>query len=63
MTNRSTLLSAALAIFLAALGLSWLTQGRGVVHNDPKHHISVPTALTVPLDVQAAYNGQDIAFR
>ncbi|WP_300297394.1 ethylbenzene dehydrogenase-related protein [Ferrovibrio sp.] len=56
-------LYAALVIFLGALGLSWLTHGNGVVRDDPKHHISIPKQLTVPLEVWAAYNGTDVFFR
>ena len=56
-------LTAALALFGSGLLLSWLTHGTGVVHNDPKRNISIPTQLTVPLQVQAAYNGSDMFFR
>lgn len=54
---------AALLIFLATLALSWFSHGQGVVVNDPERNISVPTQLTVPLQVQAAYNGTDLFFR
>ena len=57
------LLYAALTIFAGALAWSWFTHGQGVVHNDPKLRISIPEPLTVPLQVQAAYNGSDIFFR
>lgn len=46
-----------------ALGLAWLTQGSGVVHNDPSRNLYVPEQLTLPLQVQVAYNRQDIFFR
>lgn len=61
--SRQALLYPALAVFLAALGVSWATHGTGVVANDAKKHISVPSPLTVPLQVQAAYNGTDVFFR
>lgn len=51
------------ALFAGALALSWLTHGTGVVKNDPQKHISIPKALTVPLEVQAAFNGTDAYFR
>lgn len=56
-------LVAALALFGGGLLLSWLTQGTGVIHNDPKRNISIPSQLTVPLQVQAAYNGTHMFFR
>ena len=58
-----TSLYASAALFAGALALSWVTHGTGVVQNDPKKHISVPHNLTVPLEVQAAYNGTDVYFR
>ena len=63
MINRQALLYPSLAVFVGALGLSWFTHGQGVVHDDPKHHIAIPSPLTVPLQVQAAYNGRDVFFR
>jgi hypothetical protein len=51
------------ALFVGALGYSWLTHGTGVIRNDPERHISVPAALTVPLRVQVAHNGTDVLFR
>ncbi len=46
-----------------ALGLAWVTQGTGVVENDPERNISIPDDLTMPLQVQAAYNGNEVFFR
>ncbi len=63
MIARRGWLSLALAIFVGGLALSWFTHGRGVVHDDPKKHIAIPSPLTVPFQVQAAYNGSDIYFR
>lgn len=62
-TWRRNALLAALAIFGGSLLLSWLTHGTGVVKDDPKRNISVPRQLTVPLQVQAAYNGTHMFFR
>jgi len=28
------------ALFISALGASWLTHGTGVVRNDPENHVS-----------------------
>ena len=52
-----------LALFLGALAYSWITHGTGIVRNDPAHNVSIPSTLTVPLEVWAAYNGTDAFFR
>jgi hypothetical protein len=63
-SSRSGLVrGAALALFGSALLLSWLTHGSGVVRDDPARNISVPRTLTVPLQVQAAYNDTHIYVR
>lgn len=46
-----------------ALGLAWVTQGTGVVENDPDRNISIPAELTMPLQVQAAYSENEVFFR
>ncbi|MEX2365757.1 MAG: ethylbenzene dehydrogenase-related protein, partial [Pseudohongiellaceae bacterium] len=46
-----------------ALGLAWVTQGTGVIKNDLDRNIYIPDELTMPLQVQAAHNGQQIFFR
>lgn len=56
-------LLAALALFGGGLLLSWVTHGTGVVRDDPKRNISIPKQLTVPLQVQAAYNDTNMYFR
>jgi hypothetical protein len=61
MLRKSLAVSALL--FGGALALSWATHGSGLVVNDLKMHISIPKPLTVPLQVQAAYNGTDVYFR
>jgi len=53
----------ALVLFLGVLGLSWLTHGTGIIRNDPSHEIAIPSPLTMPLQVKAAYNEQDIFVR
>lgn len=60
---RRTLLGLCIAIFIAVLGLSWFTHGTGVIKNDISRNIFIPTELTMPLQVKAAYNGTDILFR
>jgi hypothetical protein len=53
----------ALVLFCAGLLLSWVTHGTGVVKDDPKRNISIPKQLSVPLQVQAAYNETHMFFR
>lgn len=53
----------ALILFLGALLVSWLTHGTGVIKNDIAHNIYIPDELTMPFQVMAAYNGQDMFFR
>jgi hypothetical protein len=60
---KKALLHLSVAIFLGALGVSWLTHGTGVVSNDIARNIYIPKELTMPLQVKAAYNGRDMLFR
>ncbi|MFN4130045.1 MAG: ethylbenzene dehydrogenase-related protein [Paracoccaceae bacterium] len=50
-------------LFAGALLYSWITHGTGVVQNDPERNISIPEQLTVPLQVQAAYNDSTMFMR
>lgn len=50
-------------VFVGTLAIAWFTHGTGVVHNDPERNISVPEQLTMPLQVQAAFNDQNVHFR
>jgi hypothetical protein len=61
--KRSTLLGAAVLVFAAALAISWVFHGTGVVHNDLSRNIYIPEELTMPLQVKAAYDGERIFFR
>jgi len=61
--NKNRLLYVSALIFVGTLGLAWLTQGTGVIRNDAERNISIPSPLTVPLEVKAAYNGSDIFLR
>ncbi|MDP5290853.1 ethylbenzene dehydrogenase-related protein [Oceanimonas sp. CHS3-5] len=61
MTNRRTPIVT--ACFVAGMAVAWLSQGEGVVTSDPERNIWIPPALTMPLQVQAAYNDEHIFFR
>lgn len=50
------------AVFAGALLVSWVTHGTGIVKNDLGRNISIPTQLTVPLQVRAAYNDTTMFF-
>jgi hypothetical protein len=60
---KRTLLYLSVLIFVAVLAVSWVTHGTGVVKNDLARNIFIPDDLTMPLQVKAAYNGQDMFFR
>lgn len=53
----------ALVLFLAALGLLWVSNRQGVLLPAPEREIAIPAALTIPLQVRAAFNGADIHFQ
>lgn len=63
MFDRQTLVWPAVAVFVGALGFSWLTHGSGVIKNDIARNIYIPNELTMSFQVRAAYNGRDIFFR
>jgi hypothetical protein len=63
MRRAGFLINISLVLFLGVLGLSWLTHGTGVIKNDISRNIYIPSELTMPLQVKAAYNGRDIYFR
>ncbi|HLD14721.1 MAG TPA: ethylbenzene dehydrogenase-related protein [Burkholderiales bacterium] len=60
---KQNLLNVAVALFLLLLVLSWFFHGTGVVHNDLKRNLYIPDTLTIPLQVKAAYNGDQMFFR
>jgi hypothetical protein len=60
---RRTLFHGSLVVFIAALAVSWVTHGTGVVRDDPDRNISIPSELTVPMQVMAAHNNNRIFFR
>jgi len=53
----------AVGLFSGVLLYSWLTHGTGIVRNDLERNISIPDQLTVPLQVQAAYNDTQMFIR
>ncbi|MBW6506437.1 MAG: hypothetical protein K0B00_06770 [Rhodobacteraceae bacterium] len=53
----------AAALFAGTLIVVWVTHGTGIVRNDPARNISIPDQLTVPFQVQAAYNDTTMFFR
>jgi hypothetical protein len=61
--SRIHLLYVACGVFILTLAAAWLTQGRGVVHDDAARNIAVPDTLLMPLELQVAYNDRDIFFR
>lgn len=61
--TRQRVLYVVLALFAGGLVLSWMTHGTGVVRDDPDRNISIPPQLSVPLQVQVAYNDADVFFR
>jgi hypothetical protein len=63
MLNRQSAMLVVAGIFTVALLLSLVTHSTGVVHNDPERKIWIPRELTMPLQLQAAYNEQEVFFR
>jgi len=62
MLRRRTALLVVTGWFLAALLLSLLTHSNGVVRNDPARNIWTPGELTMPLQLQVAFNETQIYF-
>lgn len=60
---RRSVLPIASVLFLGGLLASWATHGTGVVRDDPERNIAIPDTLTVPLQVQAAYNDTTMFMR
>lgn len=63
MLRRRTAVLVVTGLFTAALALSLLMHGTGVVRNDPARNIWIPGELTMPLKLQVAYNDRQIFFR
>lgn len=60
---RTRLLAFAAGLFVLMLLLSWIFHGTGVIRNDLARNIYIPETLTMPLQVKAAYDGDNIYFR
>ena len=63
MLRRRTAILVVTGMFFAALLLSLLTHSTGVVRNDPARNIWIPAELTMPLQLQVAFNDTQIFFR
>lgn len=63
MIRRHHALVAVAGMFAGALLLALLTHGTGVVRNDAARNIWIPDELTMPLQLQAAYNESQVYFR
>jgi hypothetical protein len=63
MLRRRTAILVVTGLFFAALLLSLLTHSTGVVRNDPERNIWIPAELTMPLQLQVAFNDTQIYFR
>jgi hypothetical protein len=63
MIRRRSAVVIVMGLFTAALFISLLTHSTGVVRNDPDRKIWIPSELTMPLQLQVAYNDEQIYFR
>ena len=63
MIRRRTAVLIVTGIFTAALFVSLVTHTTGIVRNDPERNIWIPDELTMPLQLQVAYNDEHIFFR
>ena len=62
MIRRRQALVVVAALFAAALLLALLTHGTGVVRNDAARNIWIPSELTMPLQLQVAFNDTHVFF-
>jgi len=63
MLRRRTAVIVVAGIFSAALFVSMVAHNTGVVRNDPERNIWIPRELTMPLQLQVAYNERQVFFR
>tara|TARA_R110002124_G_scaffold106374_2_gene258051 strand:- start:571 stop:1965 length:1395 start_codon:yes stop_codon:yes gene_type:complete len=63
MNKRTKYLAVSTALFSGLLVLGWVTQGTGVVKDDPERNIVIPEELTSELQVKVSYDGEKIWFR
>lgn len=62
MLHRRTALALVTAAFVAVLLLSLFTHGNGVIHDDASRNISIPDELTMPVQLQVAYDDRQVYF-
>lgn len=62
-SKNRVLLLFAIIIFVLLLAISWFFHGTGVIKNDQARSIYIPPELTMPLQVQAAYNRDTFFIR
>jgi hypothetical protein len=63
MIRRRTAVVIVAGLFTAALFLSLVTHSTGVLRDDPERRIWIPDELTMPLQLQVAYNAEQVWFR
>jgi hypothetical protein len=63
MLRRRSAVVVVAGVFTATLFLSMLMHSTGVVRNDPERNIWIPSELTIPLQLQVAFNEEQIFFR
>jgi hypothetical protein len=63
MMPRNRMKALVTGLFAAGLLLSLVTHDTGVIVDDPDRSIWIPDELTLPLQLQVAYNDRDILFR
>ena len=63
MLRRRTALLVVTGLFGAAMLLALFTHSTGVVRNDARRNIWIPDELTLPLQLQVAYNDRQAFFR
>ena len=61
--NKANLSLGLLGALVATLAITWVFNGQGVIHNDPKRNIYIPEVRQMPLQVRAAYNNEQIFFQ
>lgn len=63
MIRRRTAVVVVAGIFSASLFLAVVTHNTGVIRDDPERNIWIPRELTMPLQLQVAYDEEQIFFR
>lgn len=63
MIKKGQISVAATMLFAAGFVALWVSNGTGVIKNDPENHISIPSELLMPLQVRSSYNQERIFFQ